>query len=134
MDFKKISEVQKKVLNLIQTEYDGELPFDEAILILGDLIPALVRSVQAPEPVKEAVVEILPEQQADILELAKQPPAIDRDDYTLAESMQHKAETSIREMEMPSERKARSGYKPKRKVVAVEEFDNIRRLEDDELF
>lgn len=131
MDKEKISSVQKKVLNLISEEY-GCIPLDESIIILSELIPAIIKASQPQDVIAEPVLDILPEQALDVVQIAKEKPAIDRDEYSLAEKLENEAVTRITKMDAET---AKKSYKNKKqKAVAVEEFNDIRRLDDDELF
>lgn len=131
MDKEKITAVQKKVLNLITEEY-GCIPLDEGIIILSELIPAIIKASQPQDVIMEPVVDILPEQALDVVQIAKEKPAIDRDEYSLAEKLENEAVTRITKMDAET---AKKSYKNKKqKAVAVEEFNDIRRLDDDELF
>lgn len=131
MDSQKAKNVQKKILQLIEAEYSG-IPLDESVILLSDLISGIVRAGLEPEPAQLVeVVEISPEQQADIIEIAKEPPAIDRDDYSFAEKMENEVVKRINKMD---DEPKQSFKNRKKKAVAVEEFNDIRRLDDDDLF
>lgn len=131
MDKEKIALVQKRILNLITEEY-GYIPLDEGIIILSELIPAIIKASQPQDVIVEPVLDILPEQALDVVQISKEKPAIDRDEYSLAEKLENEAHARITNMNTET---AKKSYKNKKqKAIAVEEFNDIRRLDDDELF
>ena len=126
-----MDDVKNKILKIIQEEY-GFIPLEESILILSELISGIMKAhleEQPPPEEHEIEVEILPAQKADIEEIRKEKPAIDREEYWLAEKIQHEQEQQL------SDNHFNQKSKKKKQKPAIEKYD-IDRLEGDfnELF
>lgn len=132
MNQERVKNLQLKLTDMVIETFPDGIETDEVLLVFARFSKLLLEHeiINTPELVVPEIVEILPEQFKEIQEIRKETPAIDRDDYSLAEKLNRDAEKYTEQLE----EKESKGYKPKRKAVAVEEFADIRKLDSDDFF
>lgn len=140
---------EQDILKLL-TDEQGEIDFEEAVSVLGKCLVMMAQAGKKIEPIAKEVevevVEITDEQQSDLLAMQNEHPGIDREEYTLMEKLEREATVKQKKMDAKNDRsimepdfgdpepKKKGNFRGKAKAVAVEEFADVRKLEDDEIF
>ena len=123
------TDIEAQILAILKDK-DGLICYENSILILSRLINKIseVGFSVNPEVSQSEIVDILPEQLKDIEEIKKEPPAIDIGEFELAEKLTNESHKALEDGIKTAK------YKTKSKKISIEEFKDVRRLDEDELF